>query len=553
MHDFRNEDTEQKRALLRGCTLFFHACWILILACAAWRRFSLPAEPLTDRDVWGYLSPALAKLSGGPFQQTEGRAFVYPGFVYLVISAFRSLNAITAVQHLLGLGTGLLLLVNWKAARRLLPNPLIPAVWHDIAGLGLFAIFLLCAQSIIAEHHLRPEGIAPFFAMLGFALTIRFLLAKHIDAQPRQALCYGAASLAVAFLLPLLKPSYALSSVLTTLPVWWHLFDRREKGTRRLAMAGVPVVAAWLLLWIPEGRYAAADPRTQTFLPASLFTIHAPQIRAQLASDLDHPDAAVPYPHEQLQSILQLLDAEIEISRPSVRHGFVSLGFNPDYLLYEDSFCRKLAAILPERTAQADFYRLYFRRTWQQKPGLMLHKFAAQLGLFYGLNCPVYEEKVSGFDRNYRDTATFLSGRPATIIAGVPVTANYLAAVQRLAEAHTNATQPRMLKSLLPILARSYLPGLLLAMAAFAWLLAESDIRAACGRFATVVALGYAYNLGNNVSIALFHTLGIGRYSHVQLATTLLTQGLALWLVIEVAARKFRRPDKPPEIASVPV
>jgi len=551
MHETAKQAPEQKRAWLRVYTFLFHACWILILIYAAWRRFSLPGEPLTDRDVWGYLSPALAKMVGDPFVQSEGRAFVYPGFIYVVVSAFHSLNAVTFIQHVLGLAAGLLLLVNWKAARRLLAQPLLPTVAHDVAGLSLFAVFLLCAQSTISEHHLRPEGIVPFFTMLGFGFTIRFLLAKHVDAQPRRALWYGAASLSIAFLLPLLKPSYALSSVLTTLPVWWHLFYRREKWPARLAMVGVPVLAAWLLLWIPEGRYAAADPRTQTFLPASLFTIHALQIRDQLARDLDSNNAAVPYSHEQLQAILKLLDAEIALSRPTVRHGFSSLGFNPDYLLYEDSFCSRLKSILPERAAQSDFYRFYFRRTWRQQPGAMLHKVVAQLGIFYSLRCPVYDEKGAVFDHNYRETYAFLSGRRFALIARVPVAAQYVASLQPLAERHYHEDQPKTFKALMPILAGSYLPGLLLAIAALAWLLADTEIRAICGRFATVVVLGYSYNLGNNLAIALFHTLGIGRYSHVQLATTLLTQGLALWLVIEVVTRKLASTRHLPKVASV--
>lgn len=540
MHDMAKHAQDNHAIGMRVYTISFHAAWICIVAFGAWRRFSLPVEPLTDRDVWGYLSPALSKIVGDPFVQSEGRAFVYPGFVYLILSAFRSMGAITVVQHILGLGTGILLLNNWKLARRLLPRPLVPSVVHDLVGLGLLATFLLCAQSIFAEHHLRPEGMLPFFTLLGLGFTIRFLLAKHIDAQPRRALYYGAASLAVAFLLPLFKPSYSLTAIITTLPVWCHLFDRREKWTARVAMVGVPVLAAALLLWIPESRYSAADPRNQTFLPASLFTIHAEQIRTQLARDLAHADPAVPYSHEQLQEITDLLDKEIAISRPTVRHGFAALGFNPDYLLYEDSFCRKLSNIFSKRNERADFYRFYFRRTWQQQPGLMLHKVTAQLGLFYNLDCPVYEQKVSTFDRNYRETYTYLSDKSHfELISRVPVATQYVASLPHLADIHTLTIQPKAFKALLPFFARSYLPGLFLGLAAMAWLLAGTDIRTACGWFALIVALGYTYNLGNNLAIAFFHTLGIGRYSHVQLAVTLLTQGLSLWLVIEVAARKF--------------
>ncbi len=500
-------------------------------------------EPLLDRDVWGYLSPALSKIAGDPFVQSEGRAFLYPGFIYAIISVFRSLGAITVVQHLLGLATGLMLLSNWIAARRLLLRPFIPLAVHDITGLALLAIFLLGAQPIPSEHYLRPESISPFFAMLEYGCIIRFLIAKHIDARPRRALYHGAAALFVAFLLPLLKPSYTLTSILTMLPVWWHLFDRRVKWTGRLAMVGGPVLAAWVVLWVPNALYAAANSRSESFLPASVFTIHAPQIRDQIASDLKSNSEAVPYSNAQLQAILELLDKEIELSRPRVRHTFSSLGFHPDYLLYYNSFCQKLKTILPDQAEQTDFYRFYFRRTWVQQPVAMMHKFITQLRLFYSLDCPVYEQATTNFAHVYKDSILPLASpiRCQPLLNRVPAAARYAASLPALAEVDAGAEQPRVIEALMPIFARSYLAGLLLASFTPIWLIRNIRVRAACGRFATVVAVGYAYNMGNCIGIALLHTLGVGRYSHVQMATTLLTQVFSLWLVIEIISLQIKK------------
>jgi hypothetical protein len=243
-----------------------------------------------------------------------------------------------------------------------------------------------------------------------------------------------------------------------------------------------------------------------------------------------------------LQAILSLLDSEMEISRTDLHHNFAALGFNPDYLLYEDSFCRKLPAILPERTARAEFYRFYFRRTWREQPGMMLQKVATQLGLFYNLDCPVYSEKAVHFDRNYSEMHAFLSepGR-ANHIARVPAAQTYLDSLGRLAQTHAIANQPKVFKTLMPILARTYLPIFLLAVAVLLWLLCDKELRAACGWFGAVVAIGYGYNLGNTIAIALFHSLGVGRYSHVQFATTLLTQAFAILLLVEIVARKVSR------------
>jgi hypothetical protein len=382
--------------------------------------------------------------------------------------------------------------------------------------------------------------------MLGFGCTIRFLLARQVEKNAPQAAWFGAASLLIAFLLPLFKPSFTLTSVLTTLPIWWLLFDRREKWGRKLAMIGGPIFVALILLWIPEYQYAEANPRSRIFLPASLFTIHARQIRAQIAGDLAADPAGLPYPHQQLQAILTLLDAEMEVSQQVVRRNFASLGFDPDYLLYEDSFCRKLQDILPSREARANFYRFYFRRTWQEQPGAMLHKVVAQLGLFYNFDCPVYLEKTTHFDRNYNESYAFLSepNRAVTMVR-VPLAMDYLNALPALAQIHAAAVQPNVLKVLMPLLGGSYLPIFLLSGVVMVWLLVTPGLRAACGGFSAVVAIGYAYNLGNNLAIACFHTLGVGRYSHVQFGTTLLTQGLALCLFIEIALWWRRRAVTP--------
>src|SRR5437879_8729938 len=54
-----------------------------IFAWAVWQRFKLPLDPIADPDTWGYLSPALRKLTGAEFGHSQGRNFLYPGFLYL--------------------------------------------------------------------------------------------------------------------------------------------------------------------------------------------------------------------------------------------------------------------------------------------------------------------------------------------------------------------------------------------------------------------------------------------------------------------------------------
>lgn len=86
---------------------------VVVFVWAVTVRSRLPLQPFIDEDFWGYLNPALSKLTGGPFQHSQGRDFLYPGFVYLLLCVFGDLRAIPIAQHALGVLTGGLLLLVW--------------------------------------------------------------------------------------------------------------------------------------------------------------------------------------------------------------------------------------------------------------------------------------------------------------------------------------------------------------------------------------------------------------------------------------------------------
>src|SRR5712692_6514776 len=106
-----------------------------VFAWAAWQRFGLPLDPIADPDTWGYLSPALRKLTGAPFGHTSGRNFIYPGFVYLLLRVFRDFRAIATTQHVLGLVAGAILLLTWHRARALLARPRLSREFYCAIGL----------------------------------------------------------------------------------------------------------------------------------------------------------------------------------------------------------------------------------------------------------------------------------------------------------------------------------------------------------------------------------------------------------------------------------
>src|SRR5206468_3626717 len=130
-----------------------------LFAFAAWQRFSLPLEPIADPDTWGYLSPALRKLIGAEFGHTDGRNFIYPGFVFLLLRVFGDFRAITIAQHFLGLLAGGILLLAWRRARVLVSDSRVRPGVYDGLGLLAAAIYLLASEPIRFETQLRPEGV----------------------------------------------------------------------------------------------------------------------------------------------------------------------------------------------------------------------------------------------------------------------------------------------------------------------------------------------------------------------------------------------------------
>jgi len=141
--------------------LFYWTLLALVFVGAIWQRFRLPLDPIADPDIWGYLSPALRKLTGAEFGHTNGRNFIYPGFVFLVLRLFADFRAITIAQHFLGLLAGAVFLTYLEACAHFRAESADRPRCSRSAGLVGAAIFLLQWQTIVFEKEIRPKASAP--------------------------------------------------------------------------------------------------------------------------------------------------------------------------------------------------------------------------------------------------------------------------------------------------------------------------------------------------------------------------------------------------------
>src|SRR5205085_6684871 len=105
-----------------------------------------------------------------------------------------------------------------------------------------------------------------------------------IKGRRTAANTYGIALVFSSILLASVKPSFVIAAIVAALPVAVFFF-RRDRLWQRLVIAGGSVVSAALLL-LPEHFLSRNDEKSETFLPTTLFVMHANLIRDQMAEDL---------------------------------------------------------------------------------------------------------------------------------------------------------------------------------------------------------------------------------------------------------------------------
>ena len=526
-------------------------------------RLHIPQTPLIDPDSWGYLNPGFSKLTGGTFEHTFGRNFLYPGFVFVMLCGWGDYEALTVAQHCLGLLTGVTLLLAWNVLAGCLSAS--PRVRTPVrfGGLLLLAIYLFRRAQIILEHTIRPEAVFPFF--LGLSILLNFLALRAWLGEEKErghiaAWCL-AANLVVAYIGWSLKPSMGLGAVAANLPLLLWLWRGKEPVRRKTVIIGSAVAVVVVGLWWPEKILASHDKFGLIFLPTMLFTIHADMIHEQIVEDLRRGDTA-PYPREWLATFNQELESALQEARTTKLGGWNALGFNADHLIYGHSVFDPFFGRGHE-TDEAAFCMHYYKRTWRHRPGEMLAKVVRQLRLVYCFRWLKFRQRhswsVDGYTGRVQRPMSYdyrTSQHDAESPALQPrlIQSRYGAAyIRKLGKlSHTKAVfrqEPwiavanQLLNVLnLPLLIAGGMSGLFLL-----W----RDRRAnaallACAAFCAGV------NFAMFLTIALAHSLQFERYVENQRLLTVLTEFAAALLVLQcVAGRSEPVPAARPATAEV--
>ena len=515
-----------------------------IFAWAVWRRFKLPLDPIADPDTWGYLSPALRKLTGAEFGHSQGRNFLYPGFLYLVLRGFGDFRAIGVVQHLLGLAAGGLFLLTWRRLRVFVPDSLVNPSFHAAFGLAGTAIYLLASDTNRTETQLRPEGVCAFLISINLYFAVQFISCSFLEHRRTSAVVCGNAIVLTSLLLGSAKPSFWFAAIVVMVPVV-AFFLRQNWWRQKIALGLAIAVTAALVLW-PECILSRKDAESQTFLPTMLFVIHADLIRDQMAEDLKE-NAHLPYSREWLERVYAALDSEIGKSQTNYPGHYPSLKFNPEYLWFDpSSITTQLRREFGSNvSALCDFYRFYYWRTWQRRPFRALQKVARQFSIYYYPDCPAYASmKIWPLMDVYERAATSLDSEDYRKIArSLPALTDFMQRTKSLAENAPAIKQQGLLRHVLADLAVSYLSLLLLALILSTIIFWKQARWRRLKWLAALVLFGSAYNAASCLEVAIVNSLEVHRYITVQMYSTLLTQFLAFWLILEFALDITQRRD----------
>jgi hypothetical protein len=505
---------------------------VLIFAWAAWLRFRLPLDPIA---VPAYVIPALRKLTGAEFGDIHlGRTIIYPGFVYLLVRVFGDFRAITVAQHLLGMLAGGVFLLTWRRIHDFIPSAHLPHPIYRCLGLFAAAIYMFSREPLCSEMSIRPEGICGFLISINIYFVIQFAACCFLEARRTAAVIYGIGVVFSSILLASVKPSFWLTAIVALLPVAIFFF-RRGWFSQKIVVAGGAAVSAALLL-LP-GHVLIHKKVHECFLPAELFVIHANLIRDQMAADLEAGPKS-PYPREWLGRVYAALKAEIVKSITKGPVDFPTLGFDPDYLMFNqtsvESQLRKEFG--NNSSALCAFYWFYYWRIWQQRPLLVVKKIARELAIFYAPKCPAYRlDKSRSLSKEYGVSVTSLESKSySKSWTAYPPAVDFFRRAELLARSAPVAEQAAYIRRPLGILAATYLPLLLIAVALSPLVLSREAHRQRLGWLVALVLFVYSYNLANCLEVAVIHSLQNSRYATVQMYFVILAQFLAILLILEI-------------------
>jgi hypothetical protein len=510
---------------------------LAVFGLAAVRRLALPLIPILDIDSANFLWPALLQLNGAGFVHNAGLNFIYPGFLLLLLRAFADFRAIVVAQHLIGLAGGVFFLLSWNRLHDLDVASRLRRPIHQAIGLFGAGIYLLSPTPILFEQQIRSEALCQSVQLLCFWLFFQFLFYRRAQAERRRILLYGLGCIASALLLYSLKPSFTLTAFFTIALV----LVLAVRKFRALFFAGAFSVA--LVFLLPEYWLSRNDRLSKMFLSETLFSVHANIIHDQMSADLAQ-GVETPFPQTWLRAACDDLGAEINRLRIPEPRQFSLLGFDPDNLMNGGNAV--VTRWLQQLGGDAELKRFldyYFWRAVRHQPLAFAAKIHRQLGVFYSSPCPAFTtySRIALVAWHYEASlAVIRDPENWEQLGKLPAGQRLLSATQEITAHETYFDSGKRLFLCHSILARVYLPLLVISIGLALWAIAFQKLPAAEKWPAFLVILLFVVNFGNVLATSAVHSMEVQRYSTVQFAAALFAELWAIRYLIGFILIRYR-------------
>jgi hypothetical protein len=334
------------------------ALLFLVLGIAIWLRSLAPGIPISDPDTWGYLYPALSEIAGMGFQQTHGRGIAYPLFLLGVLEVTGSFFSIVNAQHCVGILSGLLWWAVWREWQKWLPGKISGVFWVQCIGLVFLASYLWNANTIFYEEAIRPESIFPFLALVQIYFCMLYVRVCYSGGSKWLLLVAGSCAMLVAPICVSAKPSWGFAAGVPFALVVAGVFWKKSSRTLITRISPLAIGLALVFLWakfLPPALGWLPDERSKGFLPATLFTVHAPTISKALHARVEKREST-----PQEIAFLEKWDRRIKESSNLEKTSYKILDHDPDYLFYHSDAIADLPRADSAEKRREYMYSAYF-------------------------------------------------------------------------------------------------------------------------------------------------------------------------------------------------
>lgn len=351
-----------------------YAIFGMVLILAAIRRFSLPAVPFADGDIFGYFLPAVRLAEEGTLFHQGTRSFVYPMLIAGLMKLSGTVTIIPAVQHIMGLLTGVIIFSVFEQP---------PFSKLKTANLGKVMVavqfccssFFLLASSIWQyEHFITSQALCTLLLVAQLWLLVKLIAGANSE---RINFRYGSAIVFLALFTFILSPRMGFALPLMVLIVLAEFYRHHIPIKRWLLPMALPVVLFVSFIWIPEQYLARKyDPYTFEFPFKQFFYTHADMAKTLIKQDIANNKTPVS------TQVLEQVDSLMVL--PIAPHqNFKYLGFDVDTMLI-GGYDRKIDTLLSNNGYNTlDFQKQYDARILKELPVTYAFKILDQVQHYY--------------------------------------------------------------------------------------------------------------------------------------------------------------------------